>query len=416
MPKQAPHPTNTLALGVVSAVFFLWGFITCLNDILIPHLKSLFTLSYGQSALVQFTFFGAYFIFSLPAGKVVSRIGYQKSISLGLGIAALGALAFYPAASLSSFGLFLAALFLLAAGITFLQVAANPFVTLLGPEESAPSRLNLAQALNALGTTLAPAFGSLLILSVAVLSAEEVSKLSEGAKDAYHAAQAQAVQGPYLLLAAALALLAAFIYFFRLPSFTKEQGGGGLKKIFEALKVSHLSLGVLALFLYVGAEVSIGSFLINFIADPKIGNMSENAAAHYVAFYWGGAMVGRFAGAALLKRFDAGRMLGFAAVIAGALVLAAMLTQGFTAIIFIVAVGLFNSIMFPTIFSLGIRGLGRLKEEGASLLIMAIVGGAILPLAHGFLADQVGLQLAFGLPFLCYLYIAHYGFRGSRAS
>jgi FHS family L-fucose permease-like MFS transporter len=416
MPQTKPAATNRLALTVVSLVFFLWGFITCLNDILIPHLKSLFTLSYGQSALVQFTFFGAYFVFSLPAGRVVSRLGYQNGISLGLLVAAVGAGLFYPAAAASSFPLFLLALFVLATGITFLQVAANPFVTLLGPEETASSRLNLAQALNSLGTTVAPAFGSILILSATVLGAEELAKLSAPEQAAYRTGQAEAVQGPYLLLAAALLALAAFIYFFRLPSFPKEGGRNqGLASIRRVLKHSHLTLGVAALFLYVGAEVSIGSFLINFIADPAIGNMTETTAAHYVAFYWGGAMVGRFLGSWLLRRVDAGRLLGFAAVGATLFVGAAIALQGPPAIYAIVAVGLFNSIMFPTIFSLGIRGLGSLTEEASSLLIMAIVGGAILPLGHGFLADKIGLQWAFALPLLCYLFIAYYGFRGSRA-
>lgn len=407
-----------VAISIVSTIFFMWGFLTCLNDILIPHLKSLFDLNYAQSALIQFTFFGAYFIVSLPAGKVVSKIGYKNSISLGLLVAAIGAILFYPAAQFASYPFFLAALFILASGITVLQVAANPYVSLLGPQETASSRLNLAQALNSLGTTLAPQFGSMLILSATVLGANELAKLSLAEQASYKVQQASAVQGPYLFLALVLVLLAIGIFLFRLPNFpgdTDHRESAKNTTFGEVLKYKHVFNGVIALFLYVGAEVSIGSFLINFIAQPDIGNVSESTAASYMPIYWGGAMVGRFIGAALLRKFDPGKLLGIAGSVAVALLALTILTHGQFSVWAVVSIGLFNSIMFPTIFSLGIRGLGPKTEKASSLLIMAIVGGAIIPLLHGVLADNVGLHLAFVLPAVCYLYIAYYGFKGSKA-
>lgn len=405
--------SNKVAISIVTIIFFMWGFLTCLNDILIPHLKSLFDLNYAQSALIQFTFFGAYFIVSLPAGKVVSRIGYKNSISLGLLIAAVGAILFYPAAQFVSYPFFLAALFILASGITVLQVAANPYVSLLGAEETASSRLNLAQALNSLGTTLAPQFGSMLILSAAVLGADQLAQMTLAEQTAYKIQQASAVQGPYVFLAVVLVLLAVGIFLFRLPNFpagSENRESANSTTFSDVLKYKHVINGVIAQFLYVGAEVAIGSFLINLIALPEIGNMSEGQAASYMPIYWGGAMVGRFIGAALLRKFDPAKFLGVAASIAMALVMVSVFTQGHITLWAIVSVGLFNSIMFPTIFSLGIHGLGPKTEKASSLLIMAIVGGAIIPLFQGFLADGIGLQLAFILPAFCYAYIAYYGF------
>lgn len=417
--QSSDNQKHGLALSVLSVIFFMWGFLTCLNDILIPHLKAVFSLSYAQSALIQFTFFGAYFIVSLPAGKVVSKIGYKLSISLGLFVAALGALLFLPAAQMASYPFFLGALFVLASGITVLQVAANPYVSLLGSEKTAPSRLNLAQALNSLGTTVAPYFGSFLILTSAVLSMDQIASLSLDEQNAYKLQQAQTVQGPYLFLAGVLILLSIFIFLFKLPQFkshdSKTQAEVKSQKVSvkEVLSHPHVAMGVLALFLYVGAEVAIGSFLINFLAEAHIGNLSESAAANYIVYYWGGAMVGRFIGSALMQKIDPSRLLGVFALVAALLTAVAIGTEGSFAMWSILAVGLFNSIMFPTIFSLGIRGLGPLTEKASSLLIMAIVGGALIPLAHGVLADHWGLQLAFVLPFACYLFIAYYGFKGS---
>jgi len=407
---------NWFALGIVTFVFFMWGFLTSLNDVLIPHLKSLFSLNYAQSMLVQFTFFGAYFVMSLPCGKLVSRLGYKHSIVLGLLIAAGGALLFYPAASLPSYALFLGALFILATGITLLQVAANPYVSLLGPASSASMRLNLVQAFNSLGTTLAPKFGGVLILSGVVLGAAESLRLPEAERLAYHVQQAQLVQGPYVGLAVTLAALALLFYIARLPVIVDDTTAEEARahRFVDALRHRNLRLGTIAIFVYVGAEVAIGSFLINYIAQADIGNMAQAQAANYVAFYWGGAMVGRFIGAALMQKIAPRSLLTTAAAVDVLLLLTTMLSHGQLAMWSVVAIGLFNSIMFPTIFTLGIDRLGPLTGKASSLLIMAIVGGAVIPLLQGMLADRIGIQHAFVLPLLCYLYIGFYGVNGSR--
>jgi FHS family L-fucose permease-like MFS transporter len=410
--------TNWVALGIVTFVFFMWGFLTSLNDVLIPHLKALFSLNYAQSMLIQFTFFGAYFVMSLPCGKVVSRLGYKQSIVLGLLVAGCGAAMFYPAASLPSYGLFLGALFVLATGITLLQVAANPYVSLLGPAASAATLLNLVQAFNSLGTTLAPKFGGVLIRSGVVLGAAEIVQLPEAERLAYRLQQAQLVQGPYLGLAMTLAVLALLFYVARLPVIVDDTTAEEARahRFVDALRHRNLRLGTVAIFVYVGAEVAIGSFLINYIAQADIGNMAQAQAANYVAFYWGGAMVGRFIGAALMQKIAPRTLLATAAVMDMLLLLTTMLGHGATAVWSVVAIGLFNSIMFPTIFTLGIERLGPLTGKGSSLLIMAIVGGAVIPLLQGMLADAFGIQHAFVLPLLCYGYIAFYGLNGSRVT
>jgi FHS family L-fucose permease-like MFS transporter len=412
----AQSRTNWFALGIVTFVFFMWGFLTSLNDVLIPHLKSLFSLNYAQSMLVQFTFFGAYFVMSLPCGKLVSRLGYKHSIVLGLLIAACGAALFYPAASLPSYGLFLGALFILATGITLLQVAANPYVSLLGPASSAATRLNLVQAFNSLGTTLAPKFGGVPILSGVVLGAAEILQLPDAERLAYRLQQAQLVQGPYLGLAITLAALALLFYLLRLPVIVDDTSAEEARthRFIDALRHRNLRLGTVAIFVYVGAEVAIGSFLINYIAQADIGNMAQAQAANYVAFYWGGAMVGRFVGAALMQKIAPRNLLATAAALVMLLLIITMLSHGPLAMWSVVAIGLFNSIMFPTIFTLGIERLGPLTGKGSSLLIMAIVGGAVIPLLQGALADRFGIQHAFVLPLLCYAYIGFYGLRGSR--
>jgi FHS family L-fucose permease-like MFS transporter len=388
-------------LAVVTMLFFMWGFLTCLNDILIPHLKGVFDLNYTQIMLIQFTFFGAYFIMSIPSGSIIAKVGYQKGIVIGLLTSAVGALMFYPAASFISYPLFLSALFVLASGITLLQVAANPYVAVLGRPETASSRLNLTQAFNSLGTTVAPAFGGLLILS----SVEGLSPLEE----------AQMVQMPYVGLAVALALLAIVIWKSKLPVIASvEDHHAKAGKLSDALKHRHLVLGAVAIFVYVGAEVSIGSFLVNFLGQPEIAGLPEATAAGFVSYYWGGAMIGRFIGSALLQRVNPGKLLGIFALIASGLVFMTAFTTGPTVMWTILSVGLFNSIMFPTIFTLGIDGLGKLTSQGSSILIMAIVGGAIIPLGQGALADTIGIQTAFILPAVCYLYIVFYGFIGSR--
>lgn len=403
------------ALAVVTAIFFMWGFITCLNDILIPHLKAAFSLTWVQAMLIQFTFFGAYFLMSLPAGRLVAAVGYKRGIVAGLAIAGVGALLFWPAAALHVYGLFLGALFVLATGITVLQVAANPYVALLGPEQTSSSRLTLAQSMNALGTTIAPLFGGLLILAAEPRSAEQLALLPQAEALAYRAAEAQSVQLPYFGLAVALFVLAAAIWMFRLPSIAGVEDNNQQGTLAQVLRHKHLAFGVLAIFFYVGAEVSIGSVLVNFLSMPGIGEgMTEQQATHYVSLYWGGALVGRLVGTVLLAKFDPRRLLGLFALIVMGLLAVTMLGTGNLAKWSVVSVGLFNSIMFPTIFALAIGGLGPLTGQGSSLLVMAIVGGAVIPLAVGWMADQYGLQASFLLPLLCYLFIVFYAWRGSR--
>ena len=413
---EAPAVNTRVALAVVATVFFMWGFLTCLNDILIPHLKAVFELNYARAMLVQFTFFGAYFLMSLPAGRLVARLGYKKGIVAGLVIAGIGALGFWPAAHLRIYEAFLAALFVLATGITVLQVAANPYVALLGPEATSSSRLTLAQALNSLGTAIAPIFGGLLILGGTVKGAEELAALPAAQQLAYRAQEAQAVQGPYAGLAVLLFLLAAFVFLFRLPALTEatEQADHRRHTLGEALRHPHVLFGVLAIFFYVGAEVAIGSFLVNYLSMPAIGGFSEQEATRYVSAYWTLAMVGRFIGSALLAKFPPRRLLALFALACVALLVLTMSGTGSVAVYSVVAIGLFNSIMFPTIFALGIERLGPLTGKASSLLIMAIVGGAVVPFAQGVLADRIGVQPAFALPLLCYAYIVWYGLRGSR--
>ncbi len=397
-------------LTMLTSLFFLWGFITCLNDILIPHLKNLFSLSYTQSMLIQFCFFGAYFIASIPAGNLVKKVGYRKGIVVGLLIAGLGCLLFIPAAGMQVYGIFLGALFVLACGVTVLQVAANPYVTVLGNPETASSRLNLTQAFNSLGTTVAPFFGAMLILSATAVS---IADMSPEQLAIYKQSEADAVKLPYALLAGMFFVIAAIFAFLKLPEI-KEKTDEAVEIEGSALHHRHLVLGAVGIFLYVGAEVAIGSFLISFLGESNIAGFTEAQAAPYVAYYWGGAMVGRFIGAAVMQRISAGAVLGFNAVCAAVLLVIAMLGEGSVAMWAILAIGLCNSVMFPTIFSLALKGLGPHTSQGSGILCLAIVGGAIVPVLQGMLADSIGIQLAFILPIACYLYICFYGLKGSR--
>jgi FHS family L-fucose permease-like MFS transporter len=391
-----------LAQTVVVALFFMWGFITVLNDILIPHLKGVFHLDYTQAALIQFTFFGAYFLMSLPAGLLVSWLGYKWTMVTGLLVAAVGTLLFLPAANTLSYPLFLGALFVLATGITILQVSANPYISVLGRPETASSRLNLAQAFNSLGTTLAPRIGGWLILvgGVAAVTATPLQ-------------QAATVKAPYLILTGILVLLAIVISVMHLPRLTAVEGGKE-GSLLGAVKVPHLTLGAVGIFVYVGAEVSIGSFLINYLGDPKIAGMEATKAAFYVSLYWLGAMVGRFIGSALLQFVRSSRLLACNALIATLLCVVGFMMSGSIAMWAVLAVGLFNSVMFPNIFTLGIRNLGHLTGSGSSLLIMAIVGGAIIPEVMGLMADAVSIHAALFIPAICYVYIIYYGLHGHR--
>jgi len=397
--KPAAASSGTVRLGLIALtlLFFAWGFLTALNDVLSPYLRSVFALTFAESALVQTAFFFAYFVSSLPSSAIVARIGYKNGLAVGLVFMAVGAVMFLPAASWVSFPLFLAALFVLGSGITLLQVAANPYVTMLGGPESAAARLTLTQAFNSFGTTLAPIIGGSLILS-AVTS----DRVGEQA-----AQQAAAVRGPYLVIALVLIVMAVAFYFLRLEEPTEEPERPTWKAIKECLAQPRLSLGVLAIFIYVGTEVTIGNFLINFIT-AEIG-VTNVAAAHMVGFYWGGAMVGRFIGSALLRRINAPLLLAIVATLACALVGVSLITTGQVAVYALIAIGLCNATMFPTIFSLGVEGLGRLSGVGSSLLVQAIVGGALIPLAIGALADHIGLGNALGYCIGLYACIGLYG-------
>ncbi|MGB9108851.1 MAG: sugar MFS transporter [Telluria sp.] len=388
---------NTGPLVIITMLFFMWGLLTALNDVLIPHLKALYTLNYVQAMLVQFCFFGAYAIVSLPAGALIRRIGYQSGAVTGLVIAAAGCALFYPA-SKSGYALFLLGFFVLAAGITVLQVAANPYVTVLGDPRTASSRLSLTQAFNSLGTTIAPILGGVLILAG---GAQQVS-------------EAASVQKPYLALAAALLLLAVLFAFARLPKI--EHADDAAAQLDGAARTSvlahpHLLMGAIGIFLYVGGEVSIGSFLINFIGEPHIAALAPADAAHYVSYYWGGAMVGRFVGFAVMRYVSPGKTLAFNAAVSIALVLSAIFGHGPAAMWALIAVGLCNSIMFPTIFSMALYRLGKFTGQASGILCMAIVGGAIVPFVQGALADAIGLQWSFVVPAACYAFILYFGLR-----
>jgi MFS transporter, FHS family, L-fucose permease len=404
----------TRPLAVVTSLFFMWGFLTSLNDILVPHLKSIFDLSYAQVMLVQFSFFSAYFLFSVPWSRIVNALGYQRTMVVGLLTMACGALLFVPAASVVSYPLFLAALLVLAAGVTGLQVAANPYVDLLGKPETASSRLDLTQAFNSLGATVAPKIGGLLILSAAPLAIEQIRQLAPVALHAYRVQQAASVKMPYTVISVALVLLAVLIGTFSLPKIETADSGPRERIDDSVWRHRNLVLGAIGIFAYVGAEVSVGSFLINYFSLPEIAGLSAKTAAGFVSFFWGGAMIGRFFGAEVLRRIKPDYVLALCAVAAAGLVGISMATGGRTAMWSILGVGFFNSIMFPTIFSLGVAELGPLTGSGSGILNMAIVGGAILPVIQGAIADNIGIHHAFFLPVLCYVYILFYALNGSK--
>lgn len=416
----------------LTVLFFLWGFITVLVDSLVPRLKDVFELTYAKTVLVQFAFFLAFFVFSLPAGYILSKIGYKKGIILGLVTMAIGCLLFYPASSCRMFSVFLVGYFTLAGGITILQVAANPYVALLGDEEGASSRLNLSQAFNSLGTTIAPVVGALFLLSDTVKTSEEIKMLSALDKTNYYISEAATVQKPFLLIAGFIGLLALAFFFIKLPKVIEETPTGGYAKL---LKNKLMLMGALGIFMYVGAEVAIGSFLVNYFMDMELaalvsandtmmgiantianvfnqsfsGKDPKSLLGVFVIFYWGGAMIGRFIGAYLTKILSPGKVLAIFASLAILMIIISMGTSGLIAMWSILAVGLFNSIMFPTIFTLSLEGLGDLKAQASGLLCMAIVGGAVIPFIFGSLIDGVGFKLAFVLVLLCYAYILYYG-------
>ncbi|MRW88993.1 glucose/galactose MFS transporter [Duganella sp. FT80W] len=399
-PHAPAEGGNTVPLIIITLLFFMWGLLTSLNDVLIPHLKSIYTLSYVQAMLVQFCFFGAYFIVSLPAGMLIKRIGYQRGAVSGLVIAAGGCALFFPA-STSGYALFLLAFFVLASGITILQVAANPYVTVLGEPATASSRLTLTQAFNSLGTTIAPSLGGILILSEGVSSVVRTK-----------AEEAAAVQGPYLALAGALLALAMLFAVVRLPKISHAPDEAPTAAPTDSvLAHRHLLLGAIGIFLYVGGEVSIGSFLVNFLGEANIAGLPSGVAAHYVSYYWGGAMIGRFIGFAVMRYVSPGKALAFNATASIVLILLAIFGHGSLAMWSIIAVGLFNSIMFPTIFSMALHKLGKRTGQASGILCMAIVGGALVPFAQGLLADTIGLQWSFFVPAACYVFILYFGLK-----
>ena len=402
---------------MVTTLFFMWGFLTSLNDILIPHLKSIFDLNYFEVMLVQFFFFLAYALFSIPAGIIIERVGYKKSMVAGLLIMGLGSLLFVPAAMVPSFPLFLVALAVLATGITDLQVSANPYVAVLGSASTASSRLTLTQAFNSLGTVVGPRLGAALILGGAVTyTAEQLATMSPEALHAYRVQAASTVKLPYMLIALTLIVLGLVIARFKLPQIPGTEGGHAAATGAQDSIWRHRSLvmGAIAIFTYVGAEVAIGSFLVNYLHEPYIGNLTLAQAGAYLAFgYWFGAMVGRFAGSWVLRQISPRVVLAFNALVAATLVCVSMAATGHLAMWSMILVGLFNSIMFPTIFTLGIEGLGPLTGEGSGLLNTAIVGGAVIPLLQGLIADRIGIHHAFILPVLCYLYIALFAMKGT---
>ncbi|WP_228894307.1 sugar MFS transporter [Pseudoduganella aquatica] len=412
---QAPATASyKSAMSLLASLFFTWGFITVINNTLLPHLRSVFELNYTQTTLIESVWFIAYFVASIPAARLIERVGYKKSLVVGLSIMALGALMMIPAARLPSYIVTLVALFVIACGITLLQVAANPYVAVVGTPQTASSRLNLVQAFNSLGTMFAPLFGGYLILgrsNAGTAGADQVLTQAERLADA------QAVQLPYLIVAGVLVVLAVIIARFPLPEM-----GAATSRVSKAERASHslwrhrnLVFGVPAIFIYLIAEIGVANLFINFVSQPDIGNVNHEQASHYLFLLWGGMMVGRFIGSVLMRSISAEHVLAAASVGACIVMLVATFSTGPTAMWALISVGLFHSIMFPTIFTLGIKGLGPLTEEGAGLLIMAIAGGALV-VVQGWLADIYGLQTSFLLTAACELYVLFYALWGARAT
>jgi MFS transporter, FHS family, L-fucose permease len=396
----------------VFALFFVFGGITSLNDVIIPKLKELFTLTYAQAMLVQSAFFAAYFLISLPAAKIVKRIGYMRTAVVGLVTMAAGCVLFVPAASSGVFIMFLGALFVLAAGITIVQVVANPLISMLGKPATAHSRLTFAQAFNSLGTTVFPYVGSILILGS--LSQVDLTHITGEALDAYRVAEAQVIVRTYLGLAVALAVVAALVWWRRNRLVETPADDVSVKDAITLLRQPRFGFGTLSIFLYVGAEVSIGSLIVSYLTQADVLGLGVEDAGKHVPYYWGGAMVGRFIGAYLLRLFSPGKVL--ASVAAGVIVLLTVSANSTGALSgwSLLAIGLCNSIMFPTIFSLASEGLGTRAAEGSGIICMAIVGGAVVPLITGHTADLVGLKMALAVPAVCYAGILSFGWFARR--
>jgi FHS family L-fucose permease-like MFS transporter len=407
-----PATSYRSALTLLASLFFMWGFITVINNTLLPHLKSVFELDYTRTTLIESVWFIAYFFASIPSAKLIERIGYQKSLVTGLLIMAAGALGMVLAASLPSYGVTLVMLFVIASGITLLQVAANPYVAVVGPAETSSSRLNLVQAMNSAGTMLAPIFGAYLILGRSVGGTAKAGTVLTPAE---RLADAHSVVLPYVLVAIVLAVLAIVIARFPLPAMgaatsrmAKEE-----RKAHSLWKHRNLVFGIPAIFIYLIAEIGVANLFVNFVGQPQIADLTPEEGGRYLTLLWGGMMVGRFIGSAVMQRVEATTVLAFASVGAFIVMLIASTATGPIAMWALISVGLFHSIMFPTIFTLGIRGLGPLTEEGSGLLIMAIAGGALV-VVQGKLADAYGLQTSFLLTAACELYVLFYALWGAR--
>ena len=415
-PSSANDPNGIDAPGLrifVFALFFIFGGITSLNDVIIPKLKELFTLNFFQAMLVQSAFFAAYFIVGLPGAALVKRLGYMRSAVAGLLTMATGCLLFIPASQSAIYGLFLLALFVLASGVVIVQVVSNPLISLLGPARTASSRLTFAQGFNSLGTTIFPLVGSALILgSLAGVSA---AQLSGPALDAYRTTETQTIVNTYIALAIALAIVAGVVWLFRNALKDERHEQGSVFSGFSLLRRMRFGWGALCIFLYVGAEVAIGSLIVNYLMQPEVMGMNQQSAGEMLVYYWGGAMVGRFIGSAMLRIISPGKLLAFNALGVIALLILSTTTSGTISGYSLLAVGLMNSIMFPTIFTLACEGLGSRAADGSGVINVAIVGGAVVPPLTGLAADAFGsLALALVIPGLCYLVIAAFGLYAAR--
>ena len=406
-----------LPLILVTSLFFLWAFGVNLNDILIPHLKKGFHLSDFRSSLIQTAFFGGYFLAALPAGWLMEKIGYKRGILVGLLTCATGALLFIPAASVRLYGFFLFALFVMACGQGVLEVAANPYVTILGPAESSERRLNLAQSFNSVGAVVTPIVGAAFILSGVEYSRTQLSAMAPAQLQAYEMAEASTVKGPYLAIAGLFLAVAALIFFSRLPEVREEDGDDATSNAAAGLRglwpYKHLLRGVLAQFFYVGAQVGVASFVIRF-AQYSMPGLPEKQAANYLKLHLLGFMIGRFAGSAIMKRIAPSRLLslfGMSSVICLSILL---LGTGGAPMWALVLLGFFHSIMFPTIFALSLKHLGPHTKLGSSLLVMSIIGGAVFPAIMGYISDMSSIRFAFWVPFFCHLYVLYFAARGYR--
>lgn len=397
----------------VMALFFTFGGITSLNDVIIPKLKELFTLNYTQAMLVQFCFFTAYAVIGLPGAALVKRIGYMRGATVGLLTMMAGCLLFIPASQSATYGLFLAALFVLASGVVVVQVVTNPLISLLGPVKTAHSRLTFAQAFNSLGTVIFPAVGASLILGK--LKGVKPETLTGPALDAYRMAETQTVANTYTLLALALAVVAGVVWMNRNRLKGESHEKSSLAAGFALLSQKRFGLGALSIFLYVGAEVSVGSLIVNYLKQADVLGLDDASAGLYIPYYWGGMLAGRFVGSAVLRVVSPGKVLACNGIGALAMILISANSSGHVAAYSLLLIGLMNSIMFPTIFSLACEGLGKKAADGSGIINIAIFGGAVVPMLTGALADTTGsLAMALTLPAICYAVVAYFGWFARR--